>query len=253
MNNDFYQSLSFFFMLILTHKSKTNNMKKLVFAVMALSLFSVNTLFAQNETKTEDFKKWQVRVRGVGVAPAESATIGVIGGDVKITETFIPELDFTYFFTKNFAAELILGTTKHEVQTVNSDISAVGGPTSASVDLGSVYLLPPTLTFQYHFFPMKEKIFKPYVGAGVNYTIFYNAKPGAVVKGIEYENSFGFAGQLGFDLMLDDTFFINVDAKKLFLSTDVTVDASNLAAGLSIPAKVDINPWLFGFGVGMKF
>jgi outer membrane protein len=228
-------------------------MKRVALAVMALTLFSVNFATAQDESKTDDFKKWQVRVRGVGIVPSESAKIGIIGGDVKVTETFIPELDFTYFFTKNIAAELILGTTKHEVQTVGSDISAVGGSANASVDLGSVYLLPPTLTLQYHFTPLKDKAFKPYVGAGINYTIFYDAKPGSVVKGIEYENSFGFAGQIGFDLMLNDTYFINVDVKKLFLSTDVTVDASNLAAGLSIPAEVDLNPLLLGFGIGMKF
>lgn len=228
-------------------------MKKIVFALMTISLLSVNFANAQDENKTEDFKKWQVRVRGVGVIPNESAKIGVIGGDVNISNTFIPELDFTYFFTKNIAAELILGTTKHDVKTVGSDISAVGGSTNASVDLGSVYLLPPTLTVQYHFFPMKEKTFKPYVGAGLNYTVFYNEKAGSVVKDVQYDNAFGFAAQIGFDLMLDDTFFINVDAKRLFLSTDVTVDASNLAAGLSIPAEVDINPWLLGFGVGMKF
>lgn len=228
-------------------------MKKIVFALMSISLLSVNFANAQDENKTEDFKKWQVRVRGVGVIPDESAKIGVIGGDVDISNSFIPELDFTYFFTENIAAELILGTTKHDVKTTGSDISAVGGSTNASVDLGSVYLLPPTLTVQYHFFPMKEKIFKPYVGAGVNYTIFYNEKAGSVVKDVQYDNAFGFAAQLGFDLMLDDTFFINLDVKRLFLSTDVTVDASNLAAGLSIPAEVDIDPWLLGFGVGMKF
>jgi len=228
-------------------------MKKIVFALMTISLLSVNFVNAQDKDKSEDFKKWQVRVRGVGVIPSESANIGVIGGDINIQNTFIPELDFTYFFTKNIATELILGITKHDVKTVGSDISAVGGSTNASVDLGSVYLLPPTLTLQYHFFPMKEKIFKPYVGAGVNYTIFYNEKSGTVVKDVQYENAFGFAAQVGFDLMLDDTFFINADVKRLFLSTDVTVDASNLAAGLSIPAEVDINPWLLGFGVGMKF
>lgn len=53
--------------------------------------------------------------------------------------------------------------------------------------------------------------------------------------------------------MLDDIFFINVDAKRLFLSTDVTVDATNLVPGLVVPAEVDIDPWLFGIGVGMKF
>lgn len=225
-------------------------MKKIILAVMALTVFGTNLANAQEENKV-DFKKWQVRVRGVGVVPDESAKIGIIGGDAKISNAFIPELDFTYFFTKNISAELILGTSKHDVNTVASDISAIGGPTSADVNLGSVYLLPPTLTVQYHFLP--DQIFNPYVGAGVNYTIFYNQKAGNTVRGIEYENSFGYAFQLGFDLMLDDKFFINMDIKKIFLKTDVTVDASNLAAGLSIPADVKINPLLLGFGVGMKF
>lgn len=226
-------------------------MKRIIFAVMALSLLSTNFGNAQEENKTQDFKRWQVRVRGVGVVPDESATIGIIGGDAKISNTLIPELDFTYFFTKNISAELILGTTKHEVSTVGSDISAIGGPTSADIDLGSVYLLPPTLTLQYHFFT--DEVFRPYVGAGVNYTIFYNEKQGSVVKDVKYDNSFGYAFQVGFDLMINDTFFVNADVKKLFLNTDVTVDGSNLAPGLSIPADVDINPWLIGLGIGMKF
>lgn len=217
---------------------------------MALTVFGTGLTNAQ-ENNSVDFKKWQVRVRGVGVVPDESAKIGIIGGDAKISNTFIPELDFTYFFTKNISAELILGTSKHDVNTVGSDISAVGGPTSADVNLGSVYLLPPTLTVQYHFLP--DQIFNPYVGAGVNYTIFYNEKAGNTVRGIEYDNSFGYAFQVGFDLMLNDKFFINADIKKIFLKTDVTVDASNLATGLSIPADVEINPLLLGFGVGMKF
>ena len=215
-----------------------------------MSLLATNFANAQEENN-EDFKRWQIRVRGVGVVPDESAKIGVIGGDVNISNTLIPELDFTYFFTKNISAELILGTTKHEVSTVGSDISAIGGPTSANIDLGSVYLLPPTLTAQYHFFT--DEVFRPYVGAGVNYTIFYNEKQGSVVKGIEYENALGYAFQAGFDLMINDKFFVNVDVKKLFLKTDVKVDASNLATGLSLPAEVEINPWLIGFGVGMKF
>ncbi|KGO95146.1 OmpW/AlkL family protein [Flavobacterium subsaxonicum] len=229
-------------------------MKKVVLAALAVSLFSVNFAHAQQEENTSaDFKKWQVRLRGVGVVPQESANIGIIGGDVSLSNTFIPELDFTYFFTKNFAAELILGTSKHDVHTVGSDISSIGGPTSTIVDLGSVSLLPPTLTFQYHFYPFAEKVFKPYVGAGINYSLFYNVKEGSTVKNVKYDNAVGYAVQLGFDLMLNDTFFINVDAKKIFLNTDVTVDASNLSPGLSIPAKVDINPLLLGFGVGMKF
>ncbi|UPQ79345.1 outer membrane beta-barrel protein [Flavobacterium azooxidireducens] len=227
-------------------------MKKIVFALFAMSLLMTTVSQAQEE-KSSDFKKWQVRLRGIGVMPNESAKIGIIGGDVSISNAIVPELDFTYFFTKNFAAELILGTTKHDVHTVGSDISAIGGPTSFDVDLGSVMLLPPTLTAQYHFFPLKEKKFKPYVGAGINYTLFYNVKEGDVVKDIEYDNAIGFAAQIGFDVMFDDTFFVNFDVKRLFLKTDVTVDATNLAAGLVIPAEVEINPWIVGIGFGMKF
>ncbi len=224
-------------------------MRKIVFALMAMSLMTVNFVNAQdNETKEEsksnEFKRWQVRLRAVGVAPEESAKIGIIGGDVAISNALIPELDFTYFFTEHFAAELILGTAKHDVQAINT--------LAGDVNLGSVWLLPPTLTAQYHFYTSDQKVFKPYIGAGVNYTLFYNVKTGDVA-GVEYDNALGYAAQVGFDLMLDDTFFINFDAKRLFLSTDVTVDASNLAPGLSIPAEVDINPWLIGVGVGMKF
>ena len=224
-------------------------MRKIVFALMAMSLMTVNFVNAQdNETKEEsksnEFKRWQVRLRAVGVAPDESAKIGIIDGDVAISNALIPELDFTYFFTEHFAAELILGTAKHDVQAINT--------LAGDVNLGSVWLLPPTLTAQYHFYTSDQKVFKPYIGAGVNYTLFYNVKSGDVA-GVEYDNALGYAAQVGFDLMLDDTFFINFDAKRLFLSTDVTVDASNLAPGLSIPAEVDINPWLIGVGVGVKF
>ena len=224
-------------------------MRKIVFALMAMSLMTVNFVNAQdNETKEEsksnEFKRWQVRLRAVGVAPDESASIGIIGGDVAISNALIPELDFTYFFTENFAAELILGTAKHDVQAINT--------AAGDVNLGSVWLLPPTLTAQYHFYTSNKKVFKPYIGAGVNYTLFYNVKSGDVAD-VSYDNALGYAAQLGFDLMLDETFFINVDVKRLFLSTDVSVDASNLALGLIIPAEVDINPWLVGVGVGMKF
>ncbi|TAF08131.1 MAG: OmpW family outer membrane protein [Flavobacterium sp.] len=224
-------------------------MRKIVFALMAMSLMTVNFVNAQdNETKEEsksnEFKRWQVRLRAVGVAPDESASIGIIGGDVAISNALIPELDFTYFFTENFAAELILGTAKHDVQAINT--------AAGDVNLGSVWLLPPTLTAQYHFYTSDKKVFKPYIGAGVNYTLFYNVKSGDVAD-VSYDNALGYAAQLGFDLMLDETFFINLDVKRLFLSTDVSVDASNLAPGLIIPAEVDVNPWLVGVGVGMKF
>lgn len=137
-----------------------------------------------------------------------------------------------------------MGTAKHDVKAINT--------VAGDIDLGSAWLLPPTLTAQYHFYVSDKKIVKPYIGAGVNYTLFYNVKSGAVAD-VKYENSLGYAAQAGIDLNLTDSFFINIDAKRLFLKTDVTVDATNLVAGLVVPAEVTIDPWLFGIGVGMRF
>ena len=220
-------------------------MKK-IFLGLVVGVLCLGNVFAQENTDN----KWQARFRLVSVSPNESATITAIGGDVAITNKIIPELDFTYFLTDKISLELILGTTKHNVNTVASNLTAVGGAASANVDLGSVWLLPPTLTVQYHF---NNEGFRPYVGAGINYTLFYSANPGSTVKDISYDNAFGFAFQGGLDYDLNEKWFLNFDAKYILLKTDVTVDASNLAAGLSIPAKVDINPLLIGVGVGMRF
>ena len=221
-------------------------MKKLLFLVLTLTLGALNL-----DAQTIPGQRWQIRLRGVAVIPNESATISTIDGDLAVNTKFIPELDFTYFFTKHIAAELILGTTKHKVSTIGSDLSAIGGNRSTNVDLGSVWLLPPTLTAQYHFLPDGD--IKPYVGAGINYTIFYGVNEGPTVKNVKYDNAFGFATQLGLDFKLSEKYFLNLDAKYILLKTDVNVDASNLAPNLSIPAKVAINPFLLGVGFGIKF
>ncbi|WHT40038.1 OmpW/AlkL family protein [Myroides odoratus] len=229
-------------------------MKKLFLSLLGAVLLMGNTATAQETpTNEKESYKWQVRLRGVGVIPHNRADISTIGGQIDVNNNFIPELDFTYFFTENLAAELILGTSRHTVGTLGSDLTPIKGPESANVDLGSVWLLPPTLMVQYHY-PVTNN-FKPYVGVGVNYTIFYNEKSGAA-RDISYDNKFGWGYQFGFDIDITDKFFINVDFKKLFLKTDVTVDATNLnptGEQLNIPAKVKIDPMLIGFGVGMRF
>ncbi|RNL88669.1 OmpW family protein [Sinomicrobium pectinilyticum] len=214
-------------------------MKNLILsALLIMASFSLATA---QESNSSSFNPWQFRLRAVVVSPDESASIGTIGGDVDISTTVIPELDITYFFTRNWAAELILGTTKHKVEATNT--------AAGNIDLGDVWLLPPTLTLQYHL--TKWEKFKPYIGAGVNYTIFYNADEGPVADKVEYDNAFGFATQLGLDYMISDKWFINLDIKKIFLQTDVTVNA-NTALGATVPADVDINPWLIGLGIGVK-
>lgn len=186
-----------------------------------------------------DKERWIIRARALMVEPDESANINTIGGNVDIDEQYVPELDFTYFFSRNVAAELILATTPHDVTAVNT--------AAGQVDLGDVWLLPPTLTLQYHFMPESET-FRPYVGAGVNYTHFYNEDSGAA-NSIDYDDSFGWALQGGFDYGLDDNWAINVDVKKVMINTDVTIQSG----ASTINADVDIDPWIFGFGVAYRF
>lgn len=181
---------------------------------------------------------WLIRVRAINVMPDEDATITPIGGAAEIENQIVPELDISYFLSENFAVELILATTPHDVSAIGT---AVG-----DVDLGDVWLLPPTLTAQYHFAPRASV--RPYVGAGINYTMFYNEDPGAVTT-ISYDNSFGLALQAGVDVPVGDTYFLNLDVKKVFLSTDVSINA----AGTAVSADVDIDPWIVGVGIGRRF
>jgi len=216
------------------------SMKKSFFASACFMAASFASLTIATPAQASDVESpWLIRLRVIDVIPDESADIEAIGGDVDISNRIIPELDISYFFTENFAAELILATNKHNVEAV--------GTALGDVDLGSVTLLPPTLLAQYHFAPRAS--FRPYVGAGINYTLFYNDKPGAVVD-VDYDNGFGFALQAGADIPVNDTYFLNVDVKKLFLGTDVTVNAG--AAG-TVGADVDIDPWVIGVGVGRRF
>ena len=182
---------------------------------------------------------WLIRARGIYVAPNESATITTINGNVTINNVVTPELDFTYFMSDNVAAELILATSRHNVNAV--------GTTLGDVDLGKVSLLPPTLTLQYHVTDMGKM--KPYVGAGINLTLFYNkdVATGSAVTDIDYKNKVGFALQAGFDYEIGDNLYFNMDAKRLFLNTDVSLNAG------SILADVKINPWVFGIGFAKKF
>ena len=211
-----------------------------VFFVMIFSVLFTAGVMAATAGAAENGKSpWLIRARLLGVVPDdESSDITVIGGKAEVDDSITGDLDFTYFFTDNIAAELTLTVSPHDVSAVNT---AVG-----NIDLGDVSLLPPTLTVQYHFLP--EGRFRPYVGAGINYTIFFNEDAGAA-RDVHYDNAVGYALQAGIDIGIDDHWAINFDVKKLWLDTDVSVQA----LGTTVQTEVDIDPWLFGLGIAYRF
>lgn len=184
---------------------------------------------------------WMIRGRALVVMPQPDASlrvggVPVPGADVDISTSVVPELDISYFFTKNIAVELILGVTPHRVK---------GDGVLAGTRIGSAWLLPPTLMLQYHFTDFGK--FKPYVGVGVNYTVFFNEKARGGFTNFDLKDTFGLALQVGADYMIDEHWGINFDVKKIFLEPKVKVN-NGLVSG-----KVKIDPWLFGAGVTYKF
>mgnify|MGYP003125334499 CR=1 FL=1 len=206
-------------------------MKRLLLGAIAAGLVSAAPASAESGD-------WLVRLRGLNVIPDEGATITPIGGDVDIDTSIVPELDITYFVHDQWAVELILAVTPHDVAAVDT--------LAGDIDLGDVTLLPPTLTLQYHFNPDGQV--RPYVGAGVNYTHFFNEDlpGGSALSTIEYDDSFGLAAQAGVDFALQDDWFLNVDVKYIDIDTDVLIDGA-------IAADVEIDPLVVGVGFGRRF
>ncbi len=202
-------------------------MSKLVLSLLAA--LSFNAIAQENP--------WMVRVRATNLNwenGQSTATIqaGVSGLDVKAKNKTIPEFDITYFFSKNIAAELVL-TYPQRVE-----VTAVSG------SLGKVTALPPTLLAQYHFTQFGP--FKPYVGAGVNYTRFGSRYLGDQDQYSVEKSSFGYAAQIGADYMLTKNWGVNFDVKYMQIKTDV------ITGGASV-GTLDLSPIATSVGVTYKF
>ena len=176
-------------------------------------------------------ERFQVRLRGIDVLPDEDADVN-IGGELKAENAFVPEVDLTYFFTPHIAAELIAATSKHDIKYEGSA-------------LGDAWILPPTLTLQYHFTP--DNKFSPYLGAGVNYSIFYAEDAATGFHDLDIGNGVGFALQAGSDYWINDHWGVNLDVKKLWLNIDASVNTG------AVTADIDLDPWIIGAGVSYRF
>lgn len=184
-----------------------------------------------------------VRLRATHIAPDESSKLGEISGIggsnsyLSVDSNTIPEIDFSYYITKNIATELILATgTKHTV-TANTS--------SGPVDLGKVNLLPPTLLAQWHFMP--DQTFDPYVGAGVSYVRAMDNNLNLSTTPITIErNNWGVALQAGMDYNLENKWLLNVDVKKIWFDTTVKANGTKID-------QLDIDPWVVSVGFGRKF
>lgn len=190
-----------------------------------------------------------IRVRGILVAPNEDSsgiTPAFPAETVAVDNAIAPEIDITHMLSNNVGIELIAATTKHSV-------SGTTGTTGGIGKLASTWVLPPTVTLQYHFAPGAK--LRPYVGAGVNWTLFYKEKASNAFEAavgqtnVNLSSSFGWAAQAGIDVDLNDKMFLNFDVKYIKMDTNARLNTT--AAGVQ-RVGVDIDPLVFGVGVGFK-
>ncbi len=163
---------------------------------------------------------------------------GLHGDDI-----FLPELDLSYFLTKNIAVELVC--------CVDQATLKGAGSLGSTGKVGDTWFFPPTLLLQYHFDGFGP--LKPYIGAGVNYTLFFDeSTSGALYKNLKIDQGWGGAVQVGADYHLFGNWFANVDFKKLWLGTDFSVDVATSPVS-HVHGHIDLDPIIVGAGIGYRF
>ena len=219
---------------MLNKKQQQN--KLALFILSMVSIIFVLSLMMYTKAHAASEGDWLVRFGAVQVNPNDSSgtlsgapTVGVaVDGD---TQAFA---NISYMLTNNVALELLAATP------FTHTISATG---ALSGDSATAKQLPPTLSLQYHFLPTSSV--SPYVGAGLNYTTFFDEQATAVITQISMEDSWGLALQVGADFEMKDGWFANLDLRYIDIETTATTNLGTI--------DVTIDPWVFSAGVGFKF
>jgi len=188
-----------------------------------------------------------IRLSAIGVMPEDIGSRvwlngAAIPGSIKASRQAAPELTFEYFLTDHVSVDLIAASTRHE-------LAATGTPLG-HLDIGSTWVLPPTLTFAWHFRPHKR--FNPYAGLGGTLAFFHNTSPaGGVVQKLNLGVTGGPSLDIGFDYQIVGNWFFNVDAKQMFMRAHAW--ANDRQSGAFIKAHDSLDPTVVGMGIGYRF
>ncbi|EPJ0262919.1 outer membrane protein OmpW [Vibrio parahaemolyticus] len=214
-------------------------MKKTICSLAVVAALMSPSVFAH---KQGDFV---LRVGAASVVPNDSSD-KILGSqeELKVDSNTQLGLTFGYMFTDNISLELLAATPfSHDIST---DLLGLG-------DIADTKHLPPTLMVQYYFGEPQSK-FRPYVGAGLNYTIFFdegfnNKAKNVGLTDLKLDDSFGLAANVGVDYMINDQWFLNASAWYANIETEATYNFG----GAKQKTDVKINPWVFMISGGYKF
>lgn len=185
------------------------------------------------QTNSDDIKLNGVKLPGTEATVNDNTQLG---------------LTVSYMLTDHLGIELLAATPFQHRIGVKGVAPGIDGK------LGDVKQLPPTLSLQYY--PLAAtSAWQPYVGAGLNYTTFFDAKLSSAQKAngfskFELSDSWGLALQVGSDFMLTDKLMLNVAVWRI----DINTTASARLGGVNkVKVDVDVDPWVYMVGLGYKF
>ena len=184
---------------------------------------------------------WIVRA-GLSQVNPKSENLDLDGAFVVVDSDISPTFDVTYMFSNHFGIELLAAYPF----THGIDLKPEGGPDSR---IAQTDHLPPTLSLVWRPFDDKAT-FQPYVGVGMNYTMFFNEQlrnaPNSV--DLKLDDSFGPAAVIGTDIALgeDKKWFLNAAVRWMDIDTDVSIENDELGT-------VEIDPFVYTVGFGRRF
>ncbi|MBO1324321.1 outer membrane beta-barrel protein [Acetobacter sp. TBRC 12305] len=221
---------------------------------------------------------FMIRFSGVGILPQDrdgrtwlsAKAVGVpnntpmAGGRLSTTNQAMPELTVEYFVTDNISLDLIATSMRHEVSSnggeLGSAVAGLGGNVGHGnkVDVGSAWVLPPTITVAYHFRPHKR--FNPYVGVGGTMMWFHSMHAAGALGnlGSAYalnKLNVGFTGgpsvNVGFDYQVVGNWFFNADVKQLFVRMHGWLE--NQSETIKVRAHESLDPTVVSAGIAYRF
>jgi outer membrane protein len=209
------------------------------------ALFAAVMLVWVNDVEAKEKGDWIIRAGVTYIDPkSDNGTLVVdpldFEGTIRVDSATMLTFDGTYMFSDNFGLEVLAALPfKHDIS-----VDGLG-------EVASVKHLPPTVSGVWNFNP--SGTWQPYVGLGVNWTIFFDESEKGFLEdndaSLKLSNSLGFAAVFGLDVMLTERMFLNGNIRYMDIESDAKITIPG-ETDLVVKTTAKIDPWIYAINIG---